>query len=154
MIECSEMIHSITSTRIARPMAEVFAFLQVVDNYPLWQVDNAPVSASNGLNKGSRITSVRKSKPGAGLTTTIEITQNNGRDHIESVTVSGKYRLKTSYKLSPEGEATKFVIEIDGQALSLPKEAETALQYLAESQTQEDLARLKLVLEKDNVPTA
>lgn len=131
-------------------MAEVFAFLEDPDNYPAWQVVMSHIKATDNMREGSLVTYTRTSELGDSITATIRITKNNGRDVMESVSVSGPFENHVRLSLTPAGPgATLFRIDISTKpSVAMPPHAESTLEYIVDARTLADANRLKQVLEE------
>lgn len=135
--------------RIQRPMAEVFAFLGDPNQYPAWQVVMEHVKATDGMREGSVVSFTRTSELGDSITGSIRITRNNSRDVMESVSIGGALENRVRFELQPDGlAATFFTIVIESKPrAAMPREAETAVEYIVDTRTKSDIIRLKQVLE-------
>lgn len=143
------MIRTIHHIRINRPLADLFAFLEDPDQYPAWQLVMEHVKATNGMREGSLVSYTRTSELGDNVTGSIRITRNNGHDLLESVSVGGALETRVRFELKPDGPTSTFftvLIESKPRA-AMPREAETALEYIIDTRTQGDVNRLKQVVE-------
>ena len=133
---------------IAKPLPEVFSFLNDPPNFLLWQSSLVEVAATDGMNEGSLITFT---SVGLGRKFELEakVTANNGRDRIEAVSARGPLTFESKYFLAETDDGTRVHLSNDIRTHGIFNLARDVLQSIGENKYQADLERLKIVLEKD-----
>jgi len=136
------------SVIIKKPVAEVFAYVQNNENYTKWQSGVVSMQMDEGPDNvvGSRYTEVRKFL-GKEMRTTMEITA-----FTENVKWAGKvikgpvpYEVTMTYTAVPEG--TKVTTVVEGQPKGFFKLAENMVASTLDKSLEENLNRLKTLLE-------
>ena len=142
------MVITSHTIEIAKPLPEVFAFLNDPQNYQLWQSNLVEIQATNGMNEGSVITFTSM---GLGRKFDLEahITVNNGRDRIEATSTRGPLTFESKYFLEDAGDGTRVHLSSDIRTHGIFNLASGVLQSMGESKQQADLKQLKIVLEND-----
>lgn len=146
------MIVTTNSIDIARPLEEVFEFLTEPQNYLLWQAGLISITATQGLEVGSRL-SFQSVALGRGFEVEAKISANNHRDKIEAVSARGQFTFTSKYTLKeiPGGTRVRFSNRIDTHGIF--HLAAGILQSMGEAKYRADLEQLKIVLEGNVVLT-
>lgn len=136
------------AVEIARPPAEVFAFLADPGNLPQWQADVEEVRGAPGgpLTAGATFTEVR-SFLGKRVESTLEAAAVEPGRELTLRTVSGPVHVSIEHLLEPSGAGTvlRVVAEADpGKLLGL---GGPIVRRAAERRARGDFERLKILLE-------
>jgi uncharacterized membrane protein len=142
------MIKVEKSVTINKPVNEVFAFSQSMDNYTNWQSDVASVKMDEGPDNtvGSSYTEVRKFL-GREMRTTLEITAFKENEKWAAKVVKGPvpYVVTMTYESLPEG--TKISTVVEGEPKGFFKLAENMVAKSIEDGLEKDFGKLKNLLE-------
>ena len=138
------------AVEIARPPAEVFAYLADPTHLPDWQADVEEVRGATGgpLGPGATFTEVR-SFLGNRAESTLEITDAEPGRELSLRTVAGPVRVEIRHLLEPAGEGTLIRVEAEADAGKLFGLGGPLLRKAAEHKARSDFARLKALLEPD-----
>lgn len=135
--------HSLT---IARPVAEVFAYLADVRNLPQWQADVVETRPDGEPSLGATFVEVR-SFLGKRVESVMRIVEYEP-DRVFSVEVAkGPIPFRVRHLLEPAGEGTRIRIEAAGDPGGVLRLAESLVVRRAEKTARKDFAELKRVLE-------
>ena len=132
---------------IARPPAEVYAYLADPTHLPDWQEDVEEVRGAPGgpLAAGASFTEVR-SFLGKRAESTLEATVAEPGKELSLATVSGPVRVSIRHRLEQVGEGTLVLVEVEADAGTLLGLG-GPLRKAAERRARGDFERLKAVLE-------
>jgi uncharacterized membrane protein len=136
------------SVFINKPVEEVYAFVTREGNYTKWQSGVKEVIELGPRNTiGSRFTEVRKFM-GQDLRTTMEITELVPNVRWVGKVVEGPvpYTVKITYQA--ENGGTRYTNAVEGETKGFFKLAENLVTSQLEKGLDEDLQRLKELLEK------
>jgi uncharacterized membrane protein len=133
---------------IARPPADVFAYLVDLDNLPAWQGSVVEVRRDDDgrLRSGARFTEVRR-LAGRRLESTIEVATLEPERELTLRAVSGPVRGTVRHLLEPAGGGTRVRIVGELAGGGLRGLAGPLLERAARREVEADLRRLKQVLE-------
>jgi len=138
------------AVEIARPPAEVYAYLADPTHLPDWQEDVQEVRDAPGgpLVPGAIFTEVR-SFLGKRAESTLEVTAAEPGRELSLRTVAGPVRVEIRHLLEPAGEGTLIRVEAEADAGKLFGLGGPLLRKAAERKARSDFARLKALLEPD-----
>ena len=133
---------------IARPPAEVWAYLADPTHLPDWQADIEEVRDAPGgpLPVGASFTEVR-SFMGKRVESTLEVTAAEPGAELSLATVSGPVQVSIRHRLEPAGEGTLVLVEAEVDPGKLFGLGGPLLRKAAERRARGDFERLKAVLE-------
>ena len=136
------------AVEIARPPADVYAYLADPTHLPDWQEDVEEVRGAPGgpLAAGASFTEVR-SFLGKRAESTLEATVAEPGRQLSLRTVSGPVQVTIRHLLEPAGEGTLVRVEADADAGKLLGLGGPLLRKAAERRARGDFERLKAVLE-------
>ncbi len=136
------------AVEIARPPAEVYAYLADPTHLPDWQEDVEEVRDAPGgpLQVGATFTEVR-SFLGKRAVSTLEATAADPGRELSLRTVAGPVRVSIRHLLEPAGAGTLLRVEADADAGKLVGLGGPLLRRAAERRARGDFQRLKAVLE-------
>ena len=136
------------SVIINKPVAEVFAYVQNNENSTKWQGGVVSMQMDEGPDNvvGSRYTEVRKFL-GKEMRTTLEITAFTENVKWAAKVIKGQvlYEVTMTYAAVPEG--TKITTVVEGAPKGFFKLAEKKVASSLEKSLEENLNRLKTLLE-------
>jgi uncharacterized membrane protein len=136
------------SVIIKKPVAEVFAYSRNNDNLTKWQNDVESVQMIKGPDDvvGSHFIEVRKFI-GQEMKTTMEITAFKENEKWAAKVIKGPvpFDVTVTYASVPEG--TKFTTVVEGEPKGFFKLAEKKVASSLEKSLEENLNRLKTLLE-------
>lgn len=136
---------------IERPLADVWAFLMNITNYLQWQTDVRSIEATDGMNPGSVI-AYTTSGIGKVLQIRAIVAHNDGVSNFHVVSGHGPMRFESRYYLQQVGHRTRLHIAHLIDTKGLYTLAAPVLQSIGESRLDQDLARLKRILETSVTP--
>ena len=136
------------AVEIARPPADVYAYLADPTHLPDWQEDVEEVRGAPGgpLAAGASFTEVR-SFLGKRAESTLEATVAEPGKELSLATVSGPVRVSIRHRLEPAGDGTLVLVEAEADAGKLLGLGGPLLRKAAERRARGDFDRLKAVLE-------
>lgn len=136
------------AVEIARPPAEVYAYLADPTHLPDWQADVEEVRDAPGgpLQVGAAFTEVR-SFLGKRAVSTLEVTEAEPGRELSLRTVSGPVQVTIHHLLEPAGEGTRVLVEAEADAGKLFGLGGPLLRKAAERRARGDFERLKTLLE-------
>jgi uncharacterized membrane protein len=135
------------SVTIDKPVADVFAYATNIDNVTKWQGGVESVVVEGGTNSvGGKYTEVRKFL-GREMKTTLEIIAFERNDKWSAKVIQGPvpYEVVARYESTDDG--TKVTMLVAGEPTGFFKVAEGMVSGQLEKSLQEDLQRLKTLLE-------
>ena len=136
------------SVIINKPVAEVFAYVENNENSTKWQSGVVSMQMDEGPDNvvGSRYTEVRKFM-GKEMKTTMEITAFKENEKWAGKVIKGPvpYEVTMTYAAVPEG--TKITTVVEGEPKGFFKLAENMVASTLDKSLEEDLNRLKTLLE-------
>ena len=142
------MIKVEQSVIIKKPVEEVFAYSQDVENAAEWQngVDSVVMVEGQDNTVGSHYAEVRKFL-GKEMRTTLEITEFKENEKWGAKVIKGplSYEVTMTYEAVPEG--TKIITAVKAEPKGFFKLAENAVASSLEKSLREDFATLKAQLE-------
>jgi carbon monoxide dehydrogenase subunit G len=133
---------------IARPTAEVYAYLADPAHLPDWQEDVEEVRDAPGgpLPAGAIFTEVR-SFLGKRAESTLEVTTAEPGRELSLRTVAGPVKVSIRHRLEPAGDGTLVLLEVEADPGKLFGLGGPLLRKAAERRARGDFERLKAVLE-------
>ena len=136
------------AVEIARPPAEVWAYLADPTHLPGWQADVEEIRGASGgpLSIGETFTEVR-SFLGKRAESTLEVTRAEPGRELSLRTVSGPVRVEIRHLLEPAGDGTVVRVEAEADAGKLFGLGGPLLRKAAERRACGDFERLKSLLE-------
>ena len=129
---------------IARPAAEVFAYVADVRNVPEWQHSAV---AAEWLQPGSRFRE-RRSFVGRTADVELEVTACEPERRFDVRSVTGPVRFVIRHSFKPVGGGTLMCLEAEAKVGGVLRFAAAMAQHEAERHLRADLARLKQILER------
>jgi uncharacterized protein YndB with AHSA1/START domain len=138
---------------IARPPAEVFAFVSDPGNLPTWQRSVLEVRDADAQTAvGGRFQEVRHFV-GKRFETTVEIVELEQERVFSVRVIDGPLPLTVRHLFEPAGEGTRLVIKVEARPQGLMRLAAAPMAKAAEHDAEVNLAHLKTLLE-DRVSAA
>jgi carbon monoxide dehydrogenase subunit G len=136
------------AVEIARPPAEVYAYLADPTHLPDWQADVEEVRGATGgpLGPGATFTEVR-SFLGKRAESTLEVTAAEPGREFSLRTIAGPVQVSIRHLLEPAGDGTRVSVEAEADAGKLVGLGGPLLRKAAERRARGDFERLKRVLE-------
>ena len=133
---------------IEQPIEAVWSFVMDETNNPLWQTTLAEVErlAGSPLDVGSQVLEVRRFL-GRRIETVWEMVELEAPTRSAIRSVKAPFALSGTYRLEPEGSATRFTLWLRGDPGGLFRLAEPVVQRMARRELAGNLANLKDVLE-------
>jgi carbon monoxide dehydrogenase subunit G len=135
------------TVEIARPAADVFAFLTDVERLPEWQSTVSEVSVEGPLAEGTRIHDVREFM-GRRAASTLEVSQLENPHAFALRVVEGPVRYEIDHELEEHEGRTRVTVRARAEVPGLLGLAARPLLKGAERQLRADLERLRSVLER------
>jgi uncharacterized protein YndB with AHSA1/START domain len=134
------------SVVIARPPAEVFAYLTDVTRLPEWQSSAESVEVDAPVREGTRIRE-RRSFVGRDVTTELEVTAYEPPHRFDVESRSGPLAFVIRHRLDPAADGTTLDVEVDVKVSGMKRLAVQGPLKLAEREFRSDFERLKQILE-------
>lgn len=143
------------AVEIARPPAEVYAYLADPAHLPDWQADVEEVRAAAGapLQAGATFTEVR-SFLGKRAESTLEVTAAEPGREFSLRTLSGPVQVEIRHLLEPAGDGTRVRVEAEADPGKLFGLGGPFLRKAAERRARGDFERLKALLEAGGGPSS
>ena len=141
----------VTETEIARPRAEVAAYVTDVENAPEWYVNIKAVEwkTEPPLRVGSRVAFVADFL-GRRLEYTYEIRELVEGERLVMSTAQGPFPMETTYEWSDAGEgATRMMLRNRGEPRGFKKVGAPMMARAMRTANRKDLERLKQILEQE-----
>lgn len=134
------------TVEVARPPAEVFAYLTDVSKLPEWQATASETSVDGAVRAGARIRE-RRQFLGRDVRTELEVTTYEPPQRFDVETRGGPVSFSIRHMLSPTPEGTRVRAEVDVQLSRMMRIAAQGPLKVAEREFRSDFARLKQLLE-------
>ena len=136
------------AVEIARPSAEVYAYLADPTHLPEWQEDVEEVRDAPGgpMPAGGRFTEVR-SFLGKRVESTLEVTTAEPGGELSLRTVTGPVRASIRHHLEPAGDGTRVRVVAEADPGKLLGLGGPLVRRAAERRARVDFERLRTVLE-------
>jgi uncharacterized protein YndB with AHSA1/START domain len=144
------MISTEGTAYIARPAAEVFAFIADVRNDPRWHTDvlEARLIEGTAVDQGS--TFEIKTKPVMGVSGgTVAISEYDPPSRLVFDVRMGKLEPTTTFRVLPEGQGCRVTRRIDMEPLGLMRVMAPFMGGMLRNRNAGFLANLRRVLESD-----
>jgi carbon monoxide dehydrogenase subunit G len=144
------MISTEHTESIARPAAEVFAFIADVRNDPRWHTDVLEASLIEGttIDKGS--TFRIKTKPVVGVSGgTVTVSEYDPPSEIVFDVRMGKLEPTTTFTVVPDGQGCRVTRRIDMEPVGLVRVIAPFMSGMMRKRNVGFLANLRRVLERD-----
>lgn len=145
------MMHLTSSTLIELPVQQVFDFVSAPENDFQWQ---SGTLATARLSKGSdALRTLFRSighLMGRRNLSTFEITEFEPNKKYAFESLSGPVHSRTSYTLEKDSDSTRLHISIQASAPNFFRITEKLLWKTMKKQLEEDVARLKTILEENS----
>lgn len=140
------MISVEKSVKINKPVAEVFAYVTNYDHVTKWQGGVEAVEPEGDNAVGGKYTEVRKFL-GREMKTTLEVTafEQNAKWAAKALTGPVPYEATTTFEAVNGG--TKIFTRVEAEPSGFFKVAQGAVQSQLDKSLEEDLQRLKEILE-------
>jgi carbon monoxide dehydrogenase subunit G len=130
-----------TSIHIARPVADVFAYVADPRNFPVW---NSAVQAVTG--DGRRFV-MHRQLPGGPVTNDLEITESDPPNGFAIRTTSGPTPFRYRYRFEPDGDGTRLTLDAEVELSGLAAIAPGIAASFVKRGVDANFATLKGVLE-------
>lgn len=132
---------------IARPPADVFAFLTDLDNLARWQPTIRDVRWEGELGEGSEFEETRELL-GRRARSRLEVTAFEAPREFSIRVVEGPVPLTVRHLLEPVNGGTRLTLEAEGEPGGLMRLAAPLAERAAARQAGQDLERLKRLIEE------
>jgi uncharacterized membrane protein len=139
------MIHIEKSVVIDKPIEQVFALVSDGSQAPRWQGGLEAVEGPTDV-VGSQFTEVRKFM-GREMRSTLEVTAFEPDTRWSARVLKGPVPYEVTVQLEPQDGSTRLTTRIDGEPTGFFKMAEGMVKSQLEKSIEEDVQRLKQVLE-------
>jgi carbon monoxide dehydrogenase subunit G len=137
----------VLTSEIARPPAEVFAYLTDVQRLPEWQ--SSAVSAEVAdchVRQGARIKE-RRTFMGRDIRTELEVTAYDPPHRFDVTSCGGPVAFGIHHRLEPSPRGTRLQVEVEVKVSAMMRIAAQGALKLAEREFRADFERLKKILE-------
>jgi uncharacterized protein YndB with AHSA1/START domain len=131
---------------VARPPADVFAYLTDVSKLPEWQATASETEIDGAVRQGARIRE-RRHFLGRDVRTELEVTAYEPPRRFDVCSRGGPVSFAIRHSLSPAPEGTRLRAEVDVNVGRMMRIAAQGALKLAEREFRGDFARLKELLE-------
>jgi uncharacterized protein YndB with AHSA1/START domain len=131
---------------IARPPADVFAYLTDVSKLPEWQSSASEASVEGEMRPGAHVHEVRTLLGRRGEST-LEVTEYEPPRKFSLRVLSGPLPYEVQHRLTDENGATRLDWVAEADTSKFPRIAVRMVAGAVEAQFKADLERLKTVLE-------
>jgi carbon monoxide dehydrogenase subunit G len=131
---------------IARPPADVFAYLTDVSNLPAWQSSARAAEPDGKIRKGARIREQRNFM-GRDVKTEVEVTGYEFPDRFDLRSLSGPVTYEVRHDLKRAGAGTRLHVRADVKIGTMMRIAAQGPLKMAEREFRSDFERLKTILE-------
>ena len=136
------------SVVVDRPLEDVFAYLAEPRNMPKWQeavleavpIGDRPIGADTKVR-------VRRRFMGQNVTLTLDTTEYEQDERFSFTSESGPIALSGTVAVTPHGKGTSVTFTVAGEAEGLFSLAGPFIEQIVRSETVENAARLKDILE-------
>ena len=140
------------STTIARPPAEVFAFVSDPRNLPKWQPAVSEVKLEGeGVSAGSRFEESRQFV-GKRFRSTVEVTELEPERVFTVHVTNGPVPITVRHLFEPDGAGTRLTLAAEAQLTGLKRLGGGVMVKAAERDAEHNLERLKGLLEGTQAP--
>ncbi len=142
------MISIEKSTHINKPIKDVFAFVSDISNNPKWQsgVVRSEKTSAGPIGLGSTGILVQK-RMGQEMKNEMVVTAFEAPTRFAGKTTSGPVTFEYEMDLEDKGDGTQVTVKTKGEAGGFFKVAEAMLQKDLDKSFDENLAKLKQILE-------
>jgi uncharacterized protein YndB with AHSA1/START domain len=134
------------TVEVARPPAEVFAYLTDVTKLPEWQATASEAELDGAVRVGSRIRE-RRHFLGRDVRTELEVTAYDPPRRFDVRSRGGPAAFAIRHTLLPTADGTRLRAEVDVTLSRIMRFAAQGPLKIAEREFRGDFARLKQVLE-------
>jgi uncharacterized protein YndB with AHSA1/START domain len=131
---------------VARPPADVFAYLTDVSKLPEWQATASDTQVDGAVRQGARIRE-RRHFLGRDVRTELEVTAYEPPRQFDVRSRSGPVSFAIRHALSPTPDGTRLRAEVDVQLGRMMRFAAQGPLRIAEREFRSDFSRLKELLE-------
>jgi uncharacterized protein YndB with AHSA1/START domain len=131
---------------VARPSADVFAYLTDVSKLPEWQSTASEAELDGAVRQGARIRE-RRHFLGRDVRTELEVTAYEPPQRFDVRSAGGPVSFGIRHTLTPAGEGTRLRAEVDVKLGRMMRLAAQGPLKMAEREFRGDFARLKELLE-------
>jgi carbon monoxide dehydrogenase subunit G len=131
---------------VARPPADVFAYLTDVSKLADWQATASNAEIDGAVRKGARIRE-RRHFLGRDLRTELEVTAYEPPRRFDIQSRGGRVGFAISHTLAPTPEGTRLRAQVDVKLGAMMRLAAQGPLKIAEREFRGDFARLKRLLE-------
>jgi uncharacterized membrane protein len=141
------MIHLEHEVEIARPVAEVFAYVTDMERLPEWQTTALSGRLeSERMEKGARIVEVRKVL-GRELQSTMDVTAYEPERRFAVEVADGPVMYRADETFEDAGGRTRVRIVFEGEPAGYFPMSDELVEHQIRRELEEDFRSLKLVLE-------
>lgn len=135
------------TVQIDKPVEDVFAYITNIDNVTKWQEGVESIELEGDASTvGGKYTEVRKFL-GREMKTDLEITEFEPNARWSARALSGPVPYTATTIFESVGDGTKVTMHVEGEPSGFFKVAQGAVQKQLDKSVEEDLQRLKKVLE-------
>jgi uncharacterized protein YndB with AHSA1/START domain len=131
---------------IARPPADVFAYLTDVSKLPEWQSTATEAEIDGAIGKGARIRERRKFL-GRDVRTELEVTRYEAPTRFDVASRGGSVSFSIQHELAAVAEGTRLDVRVDVKVGGMMRIAAQGPLRMAEREFRQDFERLKHILE-------
>jgi len=132
---------------IARPPADVFAYLTDVSKLPEWQSSAAEAEIDGAVRKGARIRERRRFL-GRDVRNELEVTRYEPPERFELSSRSAPVSFTIDHALVPAERGTRLHVQADVKIGTMMRLAAQAPLKAAEREFRQDFERLREILER------
>jgi uncharacterized protein YndB with AHSA1/START domain len=149
------MIEFTVKTEIARPPADVFAYITDPSKLSTWQTNtvSAVAEPDGPVGLGTRLREVHRAPGGKHLTSLLEVSEYEPNATFALRMLEGALLIHARITLEPSGPGTRLRFDAHGQPSGLARLARPVLQLTLKRQFAKYCATLKQVLEAPASPT-
>jgi carbon monoxide dehydrogenase subunit G len=131
---------------VARPQADVFAYLTDVSKLPEWQSTASDAEVAGAVRQGARIRE-RRQFLGRDVRTELEVTAYEPPQRFDVRSRGGPISFSIRHTLEPATEGTRLRAEVDVKLGTMMRLAAQGPLKMAEREFRGDFVRLKELLE-------
>jgi carbon monoxide dehydrogenase subunit G len=132
---------------IARPPADVFAYLTDVSKLPEWQSSAEEAQIDGAVQKGARIRERRRFL-GRDVRTELEVEHYEPPARFDVASRGGPVSFAIDHRLAAAGEGTRLDVRVDVKVGTMMRVAAQGPLKMAEREFRQDFERLKEILER------
>ncbi|HET8586381.1 MAG TPA: SRPBCC family protein [Candidatus Limnocylindria bacterium] len=140
------------SVTIARPIQDVFSYVEDGENCPRWRPGVVGIRRVSGQGVGARYAQQVRGPMGRSIDADYEITQEQPNQRLEFQTIAGPVRPHGVYLFEPADGGTRLTFSLDAQLSGVRRLLMgSAVQKTMDAEVR-TLDNLKAVLESEDTP--